>query len=199
VRLGKLSLSPFGAFSKKLLEFAPGLNVVIGPNEAGKSTVFNAVRLALLVSTDPTKKERERRVDPYLPVSGGDSIRVDLELHKGAEIWVLRRGWGAAAFSRLELRGGGSFGDEETVQKKLSEILPARPGAMEHVLMTRQSGLGRTLESFKGEARESIADFSDILRRAVLETGGVSVDRFLEKVKAERDRAFGRWDRQAGT
>ena len=63
--------------------------------------------------------------------------------------------------------------------------------------MTRQSMLGRSLELFAEEAREPIADFSDILRRAVLETGGVSVDRFLERLRAERDQAFLRWDRQA--
>ncbi len=198
MRLGKLSLHPFGVFSKKLLEFGPGLNVVLGPNEAGKSTVFNAVRLVLLVSSDLPKREREKRIDPCLPVSGGDFVRVDLELLKGTEAWVLRRRWGNAPFSKLELQGGGSFGDEETVREKLAELLPARPGTLEHVLMTRQWMLGRTLESFQEEARESIADLSDILRRAVLETGGVSVDRFLEKVKAERDRAFLRWDREAG-
>jgi exonuclease SbcC len=198
VRLGKLSLQPFGAFSKKLLEFGPGLNVVLGPNEAGKSTVFNAVRLVLLVPSDLPKREREKRIDPWLPVSGGDFVRVDLELLKGTEAWVVRRRWGTDAFSRLELPGGGSLGDEEKVREKLAELLPARAGTLEHVLMTRQWMLGRTLESFQEEAQEPIADLSDILRRAVLETGGVSVDRFLEKVKAERDRAFLRWDREAG-
>ncbi|HET6452379.1 MAG TPA: AAA family ATPase [Spirochaetia bacterium] len=198
MRLGRLSLQPFGAFPKKSLAFTPGLNVVLGPNEAGKSTVFNAVRLALLVSTDLPKREREKKIDPYLPASGGDYVRVDLELLKGAETWFVRRRWGTGAFSKLELQGGGTFGDEETVRGKLAELLPARPGTVEHVLLTRQSLLGRTLESFAEEARDSLADLSDILRRAVLETGGVSVDRFIQKVKAERDAAFLRWDRQAG-
>src|SRR5208337_3109236 len=97
----------------------------------------------------------------------------------------------------LDLPGGGSLAEEEKVREKLAELLPARAGTMEHVLMTRQSMLGRSLESFAEEAKESIADLSDILRRAVLETGGVSVDRFLEKVKTERDQALLRWDQQA--
>ena len=198
MRLGKLYLASFGALAKKRLDFSPGMNVVLGPNETGKSTVFNAVRLALIVSTDLPKREKEKRIDPYLPAAGGDFIEVHLELLRGDETWILRRRWGTNSFSKLELQGGGTFGDEEKVREKLDELLPARPGTMEHVLMTRQSMLGSTLESFSEEARESIADLSDILRRAVLETGGVSVDRFLEKVKAERDSAFLRWDRQAG-
>ena len=92
--LAKLYLFPLGTFSKKLLEFAPGMNVVLGPNEAGKSTVFNAARLVLLVSTDLAKRERERLVGPHLPVTGGDFIRVAAELHKGGEVFKLTRRWG---------------------------------------------------------------------------------------------------------
>ena len=91
MRLAKLYLSPLGALSKKQLDFSPGMNVVLGPNEAGKSTVFSAVRLVLLVSTSLTKKERERLVDPFLPASGGDFVRVAVELHKGAEVFRLVR------------------------------------------------------------------------------------------------------------
>jgi len=197
VILAKLYLSPLGAFSRKLLEFTPGMNVVLGPNEAGKSTLFNAARLVLLVSTDLGKRDRERLIGPYLPVTGGDFVRVAVEFHKGGEVFKLTRRWGNDPSSKLDLPGGGSLAEEGRVREKLAELLPARPGTMEHVLMTRQSMLGSTLESFRAEARESVADLSDILRRAVLETGGVSVDRFLERVKSERDQAFLRWDRQA--
>ena len=195
--LAKLYLFPLGPFSKKLLEFSPGMNVVLGPNEAGKSTLFNAARLVLLVSPDLAKRDRDRLIGPYLPVTGGDFVRVAAELHKGGEVFKLTRRWGTDPSSKLDLPGGGSLADHEAVREKLAELLPARPGTMEHVLMTRQWMLGRTLESFNEEARESIADLSDILRRAVLETGGVSVDRFLENVRAERDKAFLRWDREA--
>jgi DNA repair protein SbcC/Rad50 len=196
--LAKLYLSPLGALSKKQLDFVPGMNVVLGPNEAGKSTLFSAVRLVLLVSTDLSKRELQRLINPYLPVDGGDYVRVAVELHKGAEVFRLVRRWGNDPSSKLDLPGGGSLSEEGAVRNKLTELLPARPGTMEHVLMTRQSMLGRTLESFAEEAGESLSDLSDILRRAVLETGGVSVDRFLERVRSERDHAFLRWDRQAG-
>ena len=195
--LSKLYLSPLGALSRKQLDFAPGMNVVLGNNETGKSTLFNAVRLVLLVSTDLSKRELEKRIRPWLPVDGGDYVRVAVEFHRGGEVFRLVRRWGNDPSSKLDLPGGGSLGDEEAIRARLAELMPARPGTMEHVLMTRQSMLGRTLESFADEARESISDLSDILRRAVLETGGVSVDRFLERVREERDRAFLRWDRQA--
>ena len=103
--LAKLYLSPLGAFSRKLLEFTPGMNVVLGPNEAGKSTLFNAARLVLLVSTDLGKRDRERLIGPYLPVTGGDFVRVAVEFHKGGEVFKLTRRWGNDPSSKLDLPG----------------------------------------------------------------------------------------------
>ena len=42
--LREISLVPFGGLSDTNLEFQDGLNVIQGPNEAGKSTVFNAIQ-----------------------------------------------------------------------------------------------------------------------------------------------------------
>ena len=58
----------------------------------------------------------------------------------------------------------------------------------------RQSSLAETLELLRKDGRESLSDLADILRRAVLETGGVSVDRFVERLTEDRARAFARWD-----
>ena len=44
----RLRVHPFGFFSDREIGFAPGLNVVLGPNEAGKSTIFSAIRSSLL-------------------------------------------------------------------------------------------------------------------------------------------------------
>jgi exonuclease SbcC len=104
-------MHPFGFFSDHTVGFRPGLNVVLGPNEAGKSTLFHAVRHALFVPAKLRKPEFDSKIVPLLPASGGDSIRVELELCKGSDRWVLRRRWGASPESELLLPGGGSLGD----------------------------------------------------------------------------------------
>ena len=38
--LKSIALTPFGGLTDALLDFKPGLNVIHGPNEAGKSTIF---------------------------------------------------------------------------------------------------------------------------------------------------------------
>ncbi|MGO9308951.1 MAG: AAA family ATPase [Spirochaetia bacterium] len=192
--LTRVRMHPFGFFTDRAVDFAPGLNVVLGPNEAGKSTLFHAVRHALFVPAKLRKPEYDAKIAPHLPASGGDSIRVELEICRGGERWTLKRRWGAAAASELVLPGGGSLGDEAAIKTRLSELLPARPGAVAHILMTPQSSLAETLELLRKDGRESLSDLADILRRAVLETGGVSVDRFVARLTGDRAKAFARWD-----
>jgi hypothetical protein len=57
MRFLRLDLIAFGAFTNAALQFTaegPGLNVIYGPNEAGKSTALRAVRAALFGIPDRT-------------------------------------------------------------------------------------------------------------------------------------------------
>ncbi|MEX2238340.1 MAG: AAA family ATPase [Dehalococcoidia bacterium] len=75
----------FGPFRNASLEFTPGLNVIYGPNEAGKSSWHAAMYLALCGMRrgrgQPTKeeKEAERKYKPW----GGDQWRVRCRLALG--------------------------------------------------------------------------------------------------------------------
>jgi exonuclease SbcC len=198
VILRRLRLHPFGCFADSEIAFTPGLNVVLGPNEAGKSTIFRAVRHALLVRAKLAKRDVPEHLDPYLPVAGGDTIRVELEFDAKDGRHVLRRRWGAKPGSELVLPGGGSLFDEEAIQARLRELLPAGRGTVANILMTEQARLAQTLEVLQDEkkAKEAVHDLADIMRRAVQATGGVNVDRFLERLGRDAEAAWSRWDRR---
>ena len=92
--------------------------------------------------------------------------------------------------SELTGQGRGTIGDDDAIAEKLEALLPAKQGTFWKVLMTGQSELSATLDSLRKEGREALADLTDMLRRAVLATGGVPVDRFLELLEHRRDEAF---------
>lgn len=56
----RLGLSNFKKFRDRTLEFAPGLNVVKGPNEAGKSTLHEALRMAFFQKPTATAQDVKR-------------------------------------------------------------------------------------------------------------------------------------------
>ena len=52
--LRRLRVHPFGRFADREVTFGPSLTVVLGPNEAGKSTLLSAVKNALFEPGGPS-------------------------------------------------------------------------------------------------------------------------------------------------
>lgn len=193
----RLRVHPFGFFDDRLIEFQPGMNVVLGPNEAGKSTIFGAIKSSLL-RTRLTKKGLAEYMGSYLPAGGGDTTRLELQFVTADGPWVLRRQWGASPGSELRLPSGGALVDEEAISKKLEEALPARPATFWKVLMTGQAELAETISSLRADSMGALSDLSDVLRRTVLETGGIAVLAFRELLAARLRQAFLHWDETRG-
>ena len=72
MRIERLSLDSFGRFQGKVVELGPGLNVIRGSNEAGKSTVERFVRGMLYGFAKPGLKKRMMldEHERYRPWSG---------------------------------------------------------------------------------------------------------------------------------
>ncbi len=190
----RVRLHPFGCFADRVLDLSSGLNVVLGPNEAGKSTLFRAVRHALFVRSRLSKPEQARYVSPFLPIGGGDSISVELDLAVADGRWTLKRRWGASAGAELLPPKGGAIIDDAALQAQLARLLPATPAVVSSILLTSQAELAHTIASLRADKHAPLADLADVLRRAVQETGGVSVDRFAARLALELEKAFAHWD-----
>ena len=63
MRYLRVTAKSFGPFRDKSLELAPGMNVIHGPNEAGKSSLHSALYVGLCgirrAQGPPTKEDRE--------------------------------------------------------------------------------------------------------------------------------------------
>ncbi len=188
----KVKLNPFGGLINEKIDFDRGLNVIIGPNEAGKSTIFNAIQKVLFTPSKLSKKSFENEIKRFMPIGGGDTIKVDLHFLFNGETYILKRTWGASPSSELVLPKG-TLADEDAISKKLESIIPAKEGTYKSVLMTYQSGLPKTLEDLTHD-REIIYSLGDIIRKSILETDGVSIDRFMQKIDKLFKEYFGRWD-----
>ncbi len=191
--LNRLKLNPFGFFADKEVGFEPGLNVVFGANEAGKSTLFSAMRSAL-IRTRLKKPEFEKHLSRFLDVGGGDTLRVEIEFETAGGKHTLKRRWGPHPASELVLPGGGSITDDDAIKAALESALPAKQGTFSKILMTGQAELMATVDSLSREGGEALTDLADILRKTLEETGGVSADRFKIRLDEEIASSFSHWD-----
>ena len=55
-------------------------------------------------------------------------------------------------------------------------------------------GLSKTIEELKVHYPSTLHSLGDVLRRAILETDGVSVDLFREKIEQRYRASFNHWD-----
>lgn len=198
MKIKSVKLHPFAGIREKEFRFDQSLNVVLGPNEAGKSTLFQAILNGLLTTSSFQAQRLLKEMGRFFPASGGDTIRVTLELEDHSEgdiqitkVWKKGNHNGKAS---LHLPDGTEITDEEAVQIQIEELLPVSPATMKTILLADQSGLHQTMSQMAdsdGVRRE----LGEILRQNLMETGGVSVDQFRELLDSRYANYFKKWDR----
>src|SRR5215203_4246140 len=122
MKIHRLRVESFAAIREVDVAFGPGLNVLYGPNDLGKSTLSDAIRLALLLP------HTSSHCHPYIPWSGGQDPVVDLTFQTGEQrFWRVRKQFGKGGSSTLqESRNGQDFEEvmrARLVDAKLRELL----------------------------------------------------------------------------
>lgn len=189
----KVTINSFGGLSKKEMDLQEGMNVIIGPNESGKSTIYNAIENTLFTPSNLTPAKFRKQMGRFIPVVGGDTIEVVIHFKRKGSAYVLQRRWGATVASSLTLPDGSILTDDEAIQDKISECLQIPEGTCKTVMLTYQSGLAKTVQDVQGNS-EILKSLGDLLRKAVMEMDGVSVDLFRDKIEGSYNDLFGRWD-----
>ena len=122
MRLHRLHVADLAAIQDADIEFGPGLNVLYGPNDLGKSTLADAIRLALLLPHTST------HIEEYVPWTGGRDPVVEITFETEPQrIWRVRKEFrkGGAALLQ-ESKNGVDFDDVERARKvdgRLRDIL----------------------------------------------------------------------------
>jgi len=189
----KIRLFPFARFADKEIFLQEGLNVFFGKNEAGKSTIFNAIDSVLFTRANINVREKRKRVEPYIPITGGDTIQIELVFNFNNREFYLLRKWGSQAEESLKINGANLVTDPDTIQETLEEALGSKKPTCQAVMMTPQSYLTETLGHLHDNP-EVIRSMGDVLNAALLDTGGISINEFITRLKKEHETLCGRWD-----
>jgi hypothetical protein len=151
------------------MEFGPGLNVLYGPNDLGKTTLASAMRAALLLPADSSAHQA------FVSWQASEPPRVCLGFEKQAEFFRVSKtfGSGSAGTSRLESSPDGLvFREDErgrAVDRRLRELLrwgieaPGGKGGgrglpesfLSQVLLATQASVAEILERTLSGDRDS--------------------------------------------
>ena len=92
MRLTRIEIEGFGALQGMDLRFGPAMNLVVGPNEAGKSTLQEAIVTGLYgLETSDRRSAIVERTDRWRPWEGGGfGLALEFELDDGSRLRVER-------------------------------------------------------------------------------------------------------------
>ncbi len=189
MRLQRLKVEQLRQFRKpfEIDGIQPGLNLFVGPNETGKSTLVRAIRAAFF------ERHRSSTVEDLRPWGDASAApAVELDFMVGDTAFRLRKSF--LQRKRCELRYGAKSLDGEDAERHLAALLGfafAERGASRPELW----GIPGLLWIEQGQAqeiRDSVRHAADHLRTAleasVGEVASTQGDTLIARVRSERER-----------
>ena len=154
-----------------------GLDLLIGPNEAGKSTLLKALRLALLTSHRSAKAE----LGELKPYRGGSPL-IEIELEIGNERWRVRKRFLAERMAEVTSLSTGTLMRGSDAETKLEQLLDLKSGVGRFPLLWLAQG-ALLAEPGPDEAGESTLRAA-IAREVTSAAGGEGGRRIRTRVQA---------------
>jgi len=188
MKLQRIRIEQLRQFRKPFVldHLQPGLNLIHGPNESGKSTLVRAIRAAFF------ERYRSTAVDDLRP--WGDSAAaptVELDFEHQGRLWRLTKSF--LQRKRCDLIVGSDSYSEDDAEEKLAELLgyqyPKRGvSKAEHWgipgLLWVEQGTGQDLELSVEHAGDHLKSALNSLVGEVASSGG---DEVIDAVRTQRD------------
>ena len=148
----KLTLRNFCQHENRVFEFAPGLNMLMGSNGAGKTNVLRALRFALTGSTGTDRN----KADDIRQGSGKEESYVEAELlHEGATMIVRR---GLRGSSNLLQIGDSSWTAAKEIDSELLTRLDVTKSQLTDYVIVRQRAIDEIFDQRPADRAASLAN-----------------------------------------
>ncbi len=203
MKVKKIECKQYAGLLDNEYDFCDGLNIVVGENESGKSTLADLLYNLFFQDTKLSGRNTTfqdqalpHRTGPYQ----GNRIDGTICFETDAGTSRLTKEWsGKKGSVELKLPTGGYLSEPEHVKKYLAGQLGFGRGVYDEIAFTSQRRAHTILKGLFGGKIEkdednNLATLSAIITKTVMETGGIALDG-LEKELAEKVSSYeGQWD-----
>lgn len=195
MRINRFKSDCFGGIKDRDVQFNEGLNVILGPNEAGKSTVINGIYNTIFKKSKLNLRSKDDKEfkNRFMPYPNGDSINGKVHLYVEGKEYALNKEWGESPSSFLELPDGSLIKNKNKIDENIKGLLKFGQGTYETVVFAKQRDIKKAVEKILSSS-ETTENITSILRKAIMELDGISVDRLNDKINNELDNLLKRWD-----
>lgn len=187
--------SRFAGLKDKDVEFKGGLNVILGPNEAGKSTLVEGIHASLFKSVKlkmSSKDDKDFKVR-FMPYPDGDFIDCEVKIDVDGKEYSIKKEWGENSESILTTPDGRVIKNEASVQNSINEIFMHGEGTYSSIVFAKQREIKESISRILQNS-EATSTISSILRKTIMELDGISVEKLKENIDDEINKLLKRWD-----
>lgn len=202
----KLSTEKFAGLSDKTVQFNDGLNVILGENESGKTTIINAVYHTLTGPDSISIKESKRGAvtDFYnecFPTGSGNFINATVDFTENSQPYKISREWedkGKKCETKIVLSDNTRIKGLEAEQK-LREILNHPTAIYNNLIFARQNHSKEILDwctaFFSADLNTvGVNTARDMVSQALSAATGISMDKLTQTLDAKILECSQKWD-----
>lgn len=189
--------SRFAGLKDISLEFHKGINVILGPNESGKSTIIEGIHSTLFKDI---KLRRNNNPDKefsfkFMPQPNGDFINGKVVMELDNRQYEIYKEWGSSENIQLLTPEGNIIKNETDIKDKLSNILTYGESTYSNIVFAKQRDLKMALNNIINNS-EITNEINDLLRRTMMELDGISIDSIHKNIEDEIESLYKRWNRE---
>lgn len=191
------------------IKFGDGLNLIVGDNEQGKSTMIDLIYYLLFKDVKLDTRSDKEFIARYFPQKttgrAGDVIDGALVFEDEEGECCIRKEWEKkGGICRLTLPDGTLIRDPDALKQYLRDTLPYQEGIYGEIVFASQKrqlncvksimeGLNRD-KATKDKLQQTRETLFSVLNRAALETGGVALDELEKQIEQRLTQYNAHWD-----
>lgn len=210
MKIKHVKCGQFAGLIEQEVTFEDGLNLMIGKNESGKSTMVDLIYHLLFQDVKLDGRTDSDFIDKYFPKriygEGGNFIAGTLVFETENGTYKLNKEWEKGVGSgRLTLPDGTSIKNDSDIREVLAGELEHRAGVYSEIVFASQKRTQMAVESVMRALSEKKTahlsatreDLASVLTQASSELGGVSLEKMEKALQEKIEALLGRWDQNA--
>lgn len=186
----------FAGIKNRSYDFTEGTNLLLGPNEAGKSTIIDGIFHTIFTPAKLRKnlKKDTDFIDKYFP-QGSDTIDGHLVMEIDGQRITIEKLWSKSDQSRerLTLEDGTVISGEEAIKKKIKDLMVFGQATYKYLNFSSHGDPRDSLYSITASGAVQ-KDISAYLTRAVMDLDGLSLDKLEAGIDKAMNDLGARWD-----
>ncbi len=196
----------FAGMIDREFELAEHMNVIVGKNESGKTTMLDMIYHVLNTGVDLKRNDKKEFFENYMPAEktkgfSGDCIDGSVTFENEQGVFEIKKEWSREeeGFCRLKSPDGSLMKTKKNVEKKMREELKFGQAVYRNLIFSSQNDRDQILRgilraSEDDGVKEAKGELASRVNQTVMELDGVSIEELEEEIRKKIKEYESNWD-----